>query len=206
MSKETTITTGLVRISFEHLLKPVARNEGDEPKYSATILVPKTDKATVAIMKNAIEKATQEGVAKWGGKRPALVPNPVHDGDGTRPSDGEPFGPECKGMWVFTASCKESRPPFVVDKQRSPIINSTEIYSGMWGRVNVNFYPYNFNGKKGIGAGLNGFQKLRDDEALGGGRVSAEEAFKDDVEIDPITGELIQASETPMNDDGTIRF
>ena len=45
-------------------------------------------------------------------------------------------------------------PPEVVDRMGNPIINQSEVYSGMYGRVNVTFYPYMFGGKKGIGCGL----------------------------------------------------
>ena len=100
----------------------------------------------------------------------------VHDGDGPRPSDGEQFGPECKGCWVFTASSKADRPPAVVDGNVQPIIQQSEIYSGVYGNINVSFFAYNSGGKKGIGCGLNCFQKTRDGEPLGGG-VTVTEAF-----------------------------
>ena len=87
------------------------------------------------------------------------------------------FGPECKGHWVFTASAKADYPPEIVDRTGNPIINQSEVYSGMYGRVNVTFYPYVFGGKKGIGCGLGPVQKLRDGEALSGSHVSAAQAF-----------------------------
>lgn len=102
---------------------------------------------------------------------------PVYDGDGVRPSDGMAFGPECKGHWVFTASAKADYPPEIVDKMGNPIINQSEVYSGMYGRVNVSFYPYAFGGKKGIGCGLGPVQKLRDGDSLGGSAPSAAQAF-----------------------------
>ena len=97
--------------------------------------------------------------------------------DSTRPSDGLPFGPECKGCWVFTASSKADYPPEVVDAMCNPIINQSEVYSGIYGRVSVTFFPYAFGGKKGIGCGLGPVQKLEDGEALSGGSVSAAQAF-----------------------------
>lgn len=100
----------------------------------------------------------------------------VHDGDGVRPSDGAPFGAECRGMWVFTASAKADRPPFVVDGQVQKIIDPAQVYSGMWANVNIDFFAYNSAGKKGVGCGLNGVQKLRDDEPLVE-HVTAERAF-----------------------------
>ena len=102
-----------------------------------------------------LEAAKQRGISdKWNGVCPPIVPTPVYDGDGVRPSDGMPFGAECKGHWVFTASAKADYPPEVVDRMGNPIINQSEVYSGMYGRVNVTFYPYMFGGKKGIGCGL----------------------------------------------------
>ena len=64
-----------------------------------------------------------------------------------------------------------------VDRMGNPIINQSEVYSGMYGRVNVTFYPYMFGGKKGIGCGLGPVQKLRDGEALGGSSMTAAQAF-----------------------------
>ena len=172
------VTTGEARLSYVHLFKPYAFQQGQEEKYSVTVLVPKTDVDTKARIDAAIGEAEQRGIAdKWNGVRPPILPTPVHDGDGVRPSDGMPFGDECKGHWVFTASAKADYPPEVVDMNGNPIIDQSEVYSGMYGRVNVSFFPYAFGGKKGIGCGLGPVQKLRDGEVLGGGRVSAAQAF-----------------------------
>lgn len=172
------VTTGKVRFSYAHLTKPYAAMQGQEEKYSVTVLVPKTDAATMGRINAAIEEAKRRGTQeKWNGQCPPIVPTPVHDGDGVRPSDGMPFGEECKGHWVFTASTKPDRPVEIVDGQGNPIINPSEIYSGMYGRVNVTFFPYSHAGKKGIGCGLGPVQKLEDGEPLGGGSVSAAQAF-----------------------------
>lgn len=178
MNELTNVTTGEVRLSYVHLFKPYAAMQGQEEKYSCTVLVPKTDVDTMGRINAAIEEAKRKGTAdKWGGVCPPIVPTPVYDGDGVRPSDGMAFGPECKGHWVFTASAKVDYPPEIVDKLGNPIINQSEIYSGIYGRVNVTFFPYAFGGKKGIGCGLGPVQKLRDGEALGGSAPTAAQAF-----------------------------
>lgn len=165
-------------MSYVHLFKPYAAMQGQEEKFSVTVLVPKTDTDTMNRIHGAIEAAKQRGISeKWNGQCPPMVPTPVYDGDGVRPSDGAAFGPECKGHWVFTASAKADYPPEVVDTQGNPVINQSEVYSGMYGRVNVTFYPYSYGGKKGVGCGLGPVQKTRDGEALGGSRISAAEAF-----------------------------
>lgn len=174
MNKPTQVTTGEVRISYEHLLKPYAQQQGAEPKFSATLLIPKSDIGTKQRIDAAIQAAIAEGVAgKWNGARPPQPPVPVYDGDGLRPN-GELFGEECKGHWVVTANSKQQQE--IVDMQMNPIFDTTQVYSGMYARVVINFFAYNAAGKKGIGCGLGPVQKTRDGEPLGG-RMSAAEAF-----------------------------
>ena len=164
------------RLSYVHVFKPHASFQGQEPKYSTTILVPKSDKKTKANIDAAILAAEQLGLEKsWNGAKPPVVPNPVHDGDGLK-QDGTEFGPECKGHWVITASAKAEYPPQVVDQQVQPILDHTKIYSGIYANVMVNFFPYAYAGKKGIGAGLSNVQKTADGESLAGLR-TAEQDF-----------------------------
>lgn len=172
--RPTQVTTNEVRISYEHLLKPYAQQPGAEEKFSATLLIPKSDVQTKNAIDQAIKSAIDEGASgKWGGVRPAQPATPIYDGDGVRPS-GELFGEECKGHWVMTASSRQRQD--VVDTNLQPIIDATQVYSGMYARVVINFFAYNANGKKGIGCGLGPVQKLRDGDPLGG-RVTAEVAF-----------------------------
>lgn len=173
--KMDTVVTGKVRLSYVHLFTPHARQAGADPKYSTTILLPKSDVATKQRIDAAINAAIQEGTtSKWNGVRPPMLAIPIHDGDGVRPSDGMPFGEECRGHWVFTASSKQA--PQVVDISINPVLNQTEIYSGIYARVTIRFFPFSTNGKKGIGCGLGPVQKLEDGEPLGGG-ISAAVAF-----------------------------
>ena len=193
MKPTTEVTTGKVRISYEHLMKPYAFAEGQEEKYSCTILVPKSDQKTKAAIDAAIEQAKTEGVTgKWNGVKPPLIPVPIYDGDGVRPSDGMAFGEECKGHWVFTASASADRKPVVVNGNLVEIVDPSDVYSGMYAKVNVAFFPYNFNGKKGVGCSIRAVQKVADGDALGGGRVDVKKVFAP-VEYDPITGEAIVA-------------
>lgn len=169
------VVTDRVRLSYTHLFTPYANPNGGEAKYSTTILLPKSDVATKQRIDAAIQAAINAGVSsRWNGVRPPQVAIPVHDGDGPRPSDGMPFGDECKGHWVFTASSKQ--PPQVVDLGLNPIINQSDVYSGMYARVSVQFFPYANSGRKGIGCGLGNVQKLEDGVPLGG-RTSAADDF-----------------------------
>lgn len=170
------VTIENVRFSYCNLFQPQQRQGQAEAKYGTTILIPKSNSQAKAVVDAEVTKAIEAGVnKKWNGVRPPQPAICVHDGDGPRPSDGQPYGEECRGCWVLTATSKKQ--PFVVDANVQNIINPMEVYSGMWGNVNVNFYAYNNNGKKGIGCSLNGVQKTRDGEPLSG-HITAEEAFK----------------------------
>lgn len=172
-AKLTSLVTGPVRISYEHLLKPYAQQPGADEKYSVTILLPKSDVATKQRIDAAIAAAINDGVTnKWKGVRPPNIPTPIWDGDGVRQS-GDAFGPECKGHWVFTASSKQR--PELVDINIQPILNATEIYSGMFARISINFFPYDAAGKRGIGCGLGNVQKVGDGEPLGGRTTAADD-------------------------------
>lgn len=188
----THVVTGKVRFSYEHIMKPYANTSTDpsaEPKYSATVLVPKTDTTTMARINAAITAAKKRGVEakKYRDGTPLdKLPTPIYDGDGYRADGYTEFGPECKGMWVFTASCAQDRRPGVVDAGGNPILDPTEIYSGIWGRVSVDFFPYNFAGKQGVGCSLCNVQKLADGEPLGASRPSAADDFGATGDFDPL--------------------
>lgn len=170
----TKCLTGECRLSYAHLCEPYSSN-GGEPKYSVTLLIPKTDKATETDIKEAIAAAYEIGVAdKWHGNRPQLRYPVIYDGDGVRPS-GVPFGEECKGCWVITASSKQ-RPQIRHQSNLKVELSPSDVYSGMYARVTINFFPYDSSGSRGVGCGLGNVLKTRDGESLGG-RTSAETDF-----------------------------
>lgn len=156
------------RFSYLHCWEPNAVNGGD-PKYSVSAIIPKSDTETVEKIKRAIEQAKKDSVSKWGGKVPANLKLPLRDGNIDRPED-EAYA----DSYFFNANSRQA--PQVVDKNVQPILDQSEVYSGCYGRISVNFYGFNNNGNRGIAAGLGNIQKLRDGESLGG-RSNAEEDF-----------------------------
>ena len=66
--------------------------------------------------------------------------------------------------------------PGIVDADRNPIMDRSEVYSGVYGRASINLYAFNSNGNRGIACGLNNLQKIRDGEPLGG-KPRAEDDF-----------------------------
>lgn len=161
------VLTGEVRLSYCNLTTPRAAQQGGEPKYSVTLLIPKTDMATKADIDAAISAAANDALAKvWNGARPPQLRVPIYDGDGVRPS-GVPFGDECKGHWVMTASTK-NKPQVVGMDNINCELAPSDIYSGMYARVTIRFFGYSNSGNKGIGCGLGNVMKTRDGEALAG--------------------------------------
>lgn len=168
------VITGLVRFSYVNIFKSRAFTEGDDAKYSMCVLIPKDDKKTLSKIKKALAEATEEGItSKWGGKKPGNLHLPLRDGDEERAEENE----EYEGMYFFNAN--SSKKPGIVDKDLNEVLDPDEVYSGCWGRVSVNFYPYEYKGNKGIAVGLNNVQKIKDGDRLGGAAASAEDDFGD---------------------------
>ena len=164
----TKVITGKVRFSYANVWAPKSINGGDE-KYSVSLIIPKSDKKTIADIQAAIELAKKEGASKFGGKVPASLKLPLRDGDVDRPDD-EAY----KGCYFVNANSKDR--PGIVDKSVKPILDQAELYSGCYGRASISFYAFNQNGNKGIACGLQNLQKLADGEPLGG-RSRADEDF-----------------------------
>lgn len=172
----TKVVTGKVRFSYVHVFEPAAVSEGSEDKkYSVSIIIPKSDKATLKKINDAIEAAKQLGIAKWGGKVPKSLKLPLRDGDLERDE-------ECYENSYFL-SAKTDRKPGIVDANLDEIISRDEFYSGCYGRASVNFFPFDVNGSKGIAVGLQNLQKLEDGERLGGGSSAAEDFGSDDDDL-----------------------
>ena len=162
------VITGKVRFSYANVFEPKSIN-GSDPKYSVSLIIPKEDKVTIDKIKAAIEVAKKEGISKLGGKIPANLKTPLRDGDIDRPDD-----PAYANSYFVNAN--STIRPGIVDANLQPIIDSTEFYSGCYGRASIVFYAYNANGNKGIACGLQNLQKLEDGEPLGG-RSRAEDDF-----------------------------
>ena len=167
------ITGANTRWSYANVWEAKAL-EGGKPKFSVSLIIPKSDTVTVSKIKSAIEEAYREGQSKLKGNAksvPALstLRTPLRDGDLERPDD-----PAYANAYFVNANSATA--PGVVDANRNEIMDKSEVYSGCYGRASINFYAFNANGNRGIACGLNNLQKIRDGEPLGG-RASAESDF-----------------------------
>jgi len=175
----TKVITGVkTRWSYANVWQAKSIN-GGTPKFSVSLIIPKSDTKTVTAVKNAIQAAYEEGQSKLKGNSksvPALtaIKTPLRDGDAERPDD-EAY----KDSYFINANSATA--PGIVDAARNPIIEHSEVYSGVYGRASINFYAFNSNGSKGIACGLNNLQKISDGEPLGG-KTRAEDDFADEDE------------------------
>ncbi len=174
------VITGVCRLSYANIWQAKSIN-GGAPKYSASVLIPKSDTKTLAKVKAAIQAAYEEGEGKLKGNgktAPSLasLKTPLRDGDTERPDD-EAYA----GHWFINANSNTA--PGVVDANREPIYDTSEIYSGVYARVSLSFYAFNSNGNRGIACALQNIQKVRDGEALGG-KSKAEDDFNDNFTSD----------------------
>ena len=174
------ITGADTRWSYANVWEAKSIN-GGTPKFSVSLIIPKTDTRTVQKIKAAIEAAYREGEAKLKGNGKSVPPlaaikTPLRDGDTERPDD-----PAYKNAYFINANSATA--PGIVDADRNVILTRSEVYSGVYGRASISFYAFNSNGNKGIACGLNNLQKIRDGEPLGG-RASAESDFTTDEDED----------------------
>jgi len=173
-NQQTKVVTGRVRLSYVHVFEPYAWDPDDDPKYSTVILIPKSDKATIKKLRDAQQAALENGKSKFrNGKIPANWSDTIKDGD--TDADLE-RNPEYRGHLYMTVNAKAK--PGVVDRDLNPILDSTEIYSGVYARVSINAFAYSTRGNEGVSFGLNHIQKLADGDFLGG-RSRAEDDFGD---------------------------
>lgn len=162
MRNKTKVVTGLVRLSFAHVWEPHSIQGGKE-KYSASLIIPKDDTEAIEKIEKAVDAAIEEGIAKFGGKKPkkGTLKLPLRDGDLEK--DDEAY----KDSYFVNANSMTA--PQIVDANVEPILDRAEVYSGVYARVSITFYAFNVNGNKGVACGLGNIQKIKDGAPFGGG-------------------------------------
>ena len=177
MKNPTKVVTGKHTVfSYLNVNEPKTPMGGGTPKYSVSLIIPKSDTMTVAKIRDAIRAAYEEGQSKLKGSS-KFVPDladlktPLRDGDKERKGDEAYAG-------CYFVNANSTTKPGVVDADLHPILETRELYSGIIGRASISFYAYNSNGNRGIACGLNNLQKLSDGTPLGG-HSRAEDDFSD---------------------------
>ena len=150
------------RLSYANIWEPKQVNGTGDPKYSCCLLIKKSDAAVLAKIKAAIEavKKDPKALAKWGGKLPVKLKSPLRDGDEEK--DDENFA-DCK---FINAKASEKRRPRIIDQHCNDVLDQEEELERL---IRIFVCAYSASGSKGIGAGLEVIQKVRDGERLSGG-------------------------------------
>ena len=122
------ITGPNTRWSYCNVWQPKSIN-GGTPKYSVSLIIPKSDTVTINKIKAAIEAAYKEGEAKLKGNGrsvPALsvLKTPLRDGDAERPDD-EAYAN------AYFVNANSATAPGIVDADRQPILDTSEVYRGV---------------------------------------------------------------------------
>ncbi len=174
------ITGPSVRWSYANVWEPRAVKSG-KLKYSVSLIIPKSDTVTLQKINHAIQAAYEEGQGKLKGASQSVPPLselrlPLRDGDQERGDD-----PAYAGCMFINANSDSA--PGIVDASLQPILDHSQVYSGVYGRASITFYAYNSGGNCGIACGLNNLQKIRDGKPLGS-RTRAEDDFNPDTNED----------------------
>lgn len=135
-TNSTKVVTGVVRLSYANVWEPASIN-GSNPKYSVSLIIPKSDKKTLDAINAAVDAAIKDGASKFGGKIPnkAALKLPLRDGDTER--DDEAYKDS------FFVNANSTTAPQIVDRSVQPVLDRAEVYSGCYARVSVNFYAFN---------------------------------------------------------------
>lgn len=180
-NQTTKLVTGKARLSYAKVWEAEPDDNGNL-WYSTAILIPKEDKATLAKYKAIIDVLKEQAKAKYGGKLPKDFHTPLRDGDEEAEEKGEAY----EGHYFFNAKSKNKpgiAKPIGKDANGktkfAEITDTTEVYSGCYAKVSVNFYLFDTKGNKGIAAGLNNIVKVQDGDFLGG-RSSLSDDFSDE--------------------------
>jgi len=182
------IMTPEFRVSYPELFTPKSFSPEQEPKFSVQMLFPKESKAELAGMMNLVKEVIAE---KWPGKDEAFLAKlrkPWKDGDTDRENK-----PEYEGMIFCNATSRQDRKPVVVDENADQIIDQSEVYGGCWCRATITCYAYDKAGNRGVAFGLQGIQKIRDDDRFGGGGGSA-------ADFSPVGAAGSKSDEEAMDD------
>ena len=117
-------------------------DENSKPKYSVSLIIPKSDTKTIEKIRAAIQAAYEEGQGKLKGNSksvPALtsLKTPLRDGDLERPDD------EAYANSYFV-NANSITAPGIVDAACQQILDHSEIYSGVYGRASITFYAFSY--------------------------------------------------------------
>ena len=162
------------RFSYCHVFQPRKNEQSGKMKYDCCLIVSKDDTQAVQLINEAIEGAKALYKEKFGAPKGRLK-TVVHDGDEDRPDDDTFAGK----LYINASSNRKPGVKMIEAGMLVDCLDEEEFYSGVKGAAGLRFYPYNNAGNTGISCNLDNLLKLEDGDRIGGGSMSADQAFAD---------------------------
>ncbi len=162
------------RFSYCHVFQPRKNEQSGKMKYDCCLIVSKDDTQAVQLINEAIEGAKALYKEKFGAPKGRLK-TVVHDGDEDRPDDPV----FANTLYINASSNRKPGVKMIEAGMLVDCLDEEEFYSGVKGAASLRFYPYNNAGNTGISCNLDNLLKLEDGDRIGGGSMSADQAFAD---------------------------
>lgn len=179
MKGDTRVVTGVVRLSFSNLFEPRKNDDGTPGRYDCCLLIDSSDTETINCINKAVEAAKAKGLReRWGNKLPKNLQLPLHDGE---EKEDDQYSEQFRGKMYINPKAKSR--PGIVDRHGARIIDPEELYSGCYVVAALSFFPYDNNGNKGVGVGIDNVMKIKDGDSLAG-KPSAESDFEGMTDYD----------------------
>ena len=155
------------RISYPSIFEPNIYQGGD-PRFQCSILLDKSHPDTAAAIEK-LEQLQEDAIAELYGD--AVPRNFERWGI----IDGDTMGDDALvGLWVVKGANKAR--PACVDKDKAEILESSELYGGCYGRLNLVGKAYGSKTKGGVTFELLAVQKLGEGAAFGGAAAAIQAA------------------------------
>ena len=189
MAKKQTIETPVGRASWAHVIEPGENTtKKGKPKYEITLLIPKAD-SNLKPLRTMVRKCAEKEWGEINDKSRVEIKGkmkkirwPFKNGDKLYEEDPE-VHVNAKGCWVLDFQSVQK--PGIVDVDGATRLTTVEeFYSGCWCCINTHCFAWE-NDKGGIGVsfGMNGIQKVRNDQSFVGGP-PVEEMFESKGSVD----------------------
>lgn len=153
--------------------------------YVCHFMIPKTDKATLTALGEALKEARAEGARAVWGKEVPDAPTTLYDGSASKPEGGE-WPEDYKDHMILKASSQFA--PQVFDEKKQPVKadspEAEKIHSGVWGYPIIDLKPTDYKGTR-IKSYLMGFVYAKDGESIGDGGANVSDAL---AAIPDVTG------------------
>ncbi len=193
------------RLSFASLRKPYVPKVGD-PKFTfngicsadTKIVVTAKDGSKKVLPHTAMDKVLDAVCKEKWGKTPAKLENYAYNRADTAVGSRQPRinedgdfydGYEADTMF-FSAGVKQADKPQgvpIFDQKREPLpAESGHPINGDYVNAIINLFAYEYEGKKGISASIEGVQYLRKGEPFGSAGVDSKEFDEEELEDDDL--------------------